>query len=171
MNIKLKLPRNPLCDFRIVYGNFATKNIRDGITISTGDLQEYTSGIVQQIINSGFFVQKLNDRLWIKDCVWVYLCPKDADLHMTGYELYGYEAFWKHFHDDERVIEWATMDTIDRDKVQEYLLKKRAERPGFRQLSEEQALEMLNITQEGKLTLAAVMNFCVYPQGTCPNWQ
>ena len=60
------------------------------------------------------------------------------------------------------------MDTIDRDKVQEYLLKKRAERPGFNQLSEEQALEMLNITREGKPTLAAVMNFCVYPQGYLP---
>lgn len=97
-----------------------------------------------------------------------YIRVGDADLHMTDYELYSYEAFRKHLHDDERVIERATMATLDADKVQEYLLKKRAERPGFSQLSEEQALEMLNITREGKPTLAAVMNFCVYPQGYLP---
>ena len=97
-----------------------------------------------------------------------YIRVGDADLHMTDYELYSYEAFRKHLHDDERVVERAAMSTLDRNKVQEYLLKKRAERPGFSQLTEEQALEMLNITREGKPTLAAVMNFCVYPQGYLP---
>lgn len=97
-----------------------------------------------------------------------YLRVGDADFHMTDYELYSYEAFRKHLHDDERVIDRATMDTLDKEQVQDYLRKKRAERPGFSQLSEEQALEMLNITRGGKLTLAAVMNFCVYPQGYLP---
>ena len=87
---------------------------------------------------------------------------------MTDYELYSYEAFRKHLHDDERPVERATMDTLDASQVQNYLLQKKLERPGFAQLSDEQALEMLNVTRDGVPTLAAVMNFCIYPQGYLP---
>ena len=92
----------------------------------------------------------------------------DADLPMTDYELYSLEAFRKHLHDDERPVERASLDTLDADLLQRYLLDKRLERPGFAQLPEQQALEMLNITRNGTPTLAAVMNFCVYPQGYFP---
>lgn len=97
-----------------------------------------------------------------------YIRVGDADMPMTDYELYSYEAFRKHLHDDERPVERATMDTLDASQVQNYLLQKKLERPGFAQLSDEQALEMLNVTRDGVPTLAAVMNFCVYPQGYLP---
>jgi len=97
-----------------------------------------------------------------------YIRVGDADLPMTDYELYSYEAFRKHLHDDERPIERASMSTLDAMQTQSYLLQKKLERPGFAQLPEEQALEMLNITRNGVPTLAAVMNFCVYPQGYLP---
>lgn len=97
-----------------------------------------------------------------------YIRVGDADLPMTDYELYGYEAFRKHLHDDERPIERSTMSTLDMMQIQSYLLQKKMERPGFAQLPEEQALEMLNVTRNGVPTLAAVMNFCVYPQGYLP---
>ena len=47
-------------------------------------------------------------------------------------------------------------------------IQRRADRPGFAQLTREQTLEMLNITRDGEVTLAAVMNFCLYPQGYFP---
>jgi len=97
-----------------------------------------------------------------------YIRVGDADLPMTDYELYSYEAFRKHLHDDERPVERATMSTLDAMQIQSYLLQKKLERPGFAQLPEEQALEMLNVTRNGAPTLAAVMNFCVYPQGYLP---
>lgn len=97
-----------------------------------------------------------------------YIRVGDADLPMTDYELYSYEAFRKHLHDDERPVERATMSTLDAMQIQSYLLQKKLERPGFAQLPEEQALEMLNVTRNGMPTLAAVMNFCVYPQGYLP---
>lgn len=97
-----------------------------------------------------------------------YIRVGDADLPMTDYELYSYEAFRKHLHDDERPVERATMSTLDAMQIQSYLLQKKLERPGFAQLPEEQALEMLNVTRNGIPTLAAVMNFCVYPQGYLP---
>ena len=97
-----------------------------------------------------------------------YIRVGDADLPMTDYELYSYEAFRKHLHDDERPVERATMSTLDAMQIQSYLLQKKLERPGFAQLPEEQALEMLNVTRNGVPTLAAIMNFCVYPQGYLP---
>ena len=48
------------------------------------------------------------------------------------------------------------------------ILRRRAGCPGFAQLTGEQTLEMLNITRDGEVTLAAVMNFCLYPQDYFP---
>lgn len=92
----------------------------------------------------------------------------DADLPMTDYELYSYEAFRRHLHDDERPIERAGMDTLNQDALQRYLLDRRIERPGFGKMSEEQQYEMLNITRNGVPTLAAMLNFGLYPQGYLP---
>lgn len=97
-----------------------------------------------------------------------YVRVGDADLPMTDYEIYTYEAFRKHLHDDERVVERAKMSLLDMDKVQSYLLRMKEERPGFSKLSEEQAYEMLALTREGKPTLAAILNFGLYPQGYFP---
>ena len=97
-----------------------------------------------------------------------YVRVGDADLKMTDYELYCLEAFRKHLHDDERPIERATFDMLDQDGVAEYIRKKRLEKPKFARLSEEQTHEMLFLTSGGVPTLAAVMNFGVYPQGYLP---
>ena len=87
----------------------------------------------------------------------------DADLLMTDYELYSYEAFRRHLHDDERPVERASLSMLDADKLEHYIIQRRMDRPGFAKLSREQTLEMLNITHDGEVTLAAVMNFCLYP--------
>ena len=91
-----------------------------------------------------------------------YVRVGDADLPMTDYEIYTYEAFRKHLHDDERVIERAKMSLLDQDKVQGYLLRMREERPGFSKLSMEQAYEVLAITRDGIPTLAAVLNALIH---------
>ena len=97
-----------------------------------------------------------------------YIRVGDADLPMTDYELYSYEAFRKHLHDDERPIPRASFDTLNQDILQRYLLDRRLERPGFGRMEEAQQLEMLNITRDGVPTLAAVLNFGIYPQGYLP---
>ena len=94
-----------------------------------------------------------------------YVRVGDADLPMTDYEIYAYKAFRKHLHDDERVVERAKMSFLDSDKIQSYLLRMKEERPGFSRLSTEQACEMLAVTRDGIPTLAAVLNFGIYPQG------
>lgn len=97
-----------------------------------------------------------------------YVRVGDADLPMTDYEIYTYEAFRKHLHDDERVIERAKMSFLDQDKIQSYLFRMKEERPGFSRLSTEQACEMLALTRDGIPTLAAILNFGLYPQGYFP---
>ena len=87
---------------------------------------------------------------------------------MTDYELYSCEAFRKHLHDDERSVPRASLDTLNQDILQRYLLDRRLERPGFGRMEEAQQLEMLNITRDGVPTLAAVLNFGIYPQGYLP---
>ena len=97
-----------------------------------------------------------------------YIRVGDADLPMTDYELYSYEAFRKHLHDDERPIQRASLSTLHQDALQRYLLDRRVDRPGFGRLDEVQQMEMLNITRDGVPTLAAVLNFGIYPQGYLP---
>lgn len=92
----------------------------------------------------------------------------DADLPMTDYEIYAYESFRRHSHDDERPVERASLSTLNSDKLQSYLLKMRSDRPGFTKLNTEQTYEMLALTRNGIPTLAAVLNFGVYPQGYFP---
>ena len=92
----------------------------------------------------------------------------DADLKMTDYELYSLEMFRRHLHDDERPVERASLDMLDRDGLTEYVRRKKLERPKFTRLSDEQIYEMLYLTSGGVPTLAAVMNFGIYPQGYLP---
>lgn len=92
----------------------------------------------------------------------------DADLPMTDYEVYSYEAYRRHFHDDERSVERAGMKFMDTRKIEDYIREKKKERPQFALLEEEQIYELLNITKDGSPTLASWMNFSIYPQSIFP---
>lgn len=97
-----------------------------------------------------------------------YIRVGNADLPMTDYELYSFEAFRKHLYDDERLVDRASIKSLDLASVEKYVLEKRADRPKFAQLPLETAYEMLNILRNEKPTLAALMNFGIYPQGYFP---
>lgn len=97
-----------------------------------------------------------------------YVRVGDADLPMTDYELYSFEAFRKHLHDDERPVERADIKSLDLPSVEKYVLEKRIDRPKFAQLPIDVAYEMLNILRDGVPTMASLMNFGIYPQGYFP---
>lgn len=92
----------------------------------------------------------------------------DADLPMTEYELYSFEAFRKHLHDDVRPVPDATIESLNRETLGKYIQLRKQERPGFSKLPESQMLEMLNVLKGKEPTLAAVMNFGIFPQGFFP---
>lgn len=97
-----------------------------------------------------------------------YVRVGDADLPMTDYEIYSFEAFRKHFHDDERPVERASKGLLDNQKMNDYIRSQSINRPGFAALTADQSMEMLNLSRNGVPTLAAVMNFGIYPQGFFP---
>ena len=97
-----------------------------------------------------------------------YVRVGDADLPMTDYEIYSFENYRRRQHDDERPVERAALSMLDGDRLQSYLLRMKMDRPGFSKLDDEQIREMLAITRDGVPTLAAVLNFGLYPQGYFP---
>lgn len=97
-----------------------------------------------------------------------YIRVGDADLPMTDYEIYSYESYKKHVHDDEREVERIDLFYMDREILDKYIVEKKQAKPKFSKLNEEQIYEMLNIKRDEKFTLAAVMNFALYPQGVFP---
>lgn len=97
-----------------------------------------------------------------------YIRVGDADMAMTDYELYSYEAFRKHLHDDEREISRALPNDLDKGLIEKYISEKKSERPGFSQISKKRAYELMDILRNGKPTLAAIMNMGIYPQGFLP---
>lgn len=89
---------------------------------------------------------------------------------MTDYEIYCYEAFRRHLHDDERLVERATEAVLDKDLIDEYIRNRQKDRPGFSKLNTAQAYDMLAIMRDGHPTVAAMMNMGLYPQGYFPQW-
>lgn len=97
-----------------------------------------------------------------------YIRIGDADKPMTEYEVYSYEAFRKRYRDDLREAERVSLEMLDKGKIEAFLALKRSERPNLASLSIEQQYELAGITQAGKVSLAGVLLFGIYPQGFFP---
>ena len=73
-----------------------------------------------------------------------YIRVGDADLPMTDYEIYSYESYKRHVHDDEREVERIDLSYMDIDNLNKYIIeKKKQEKPKFSKLNQEQIYEML----------------------------
>lgn len=97
-----------------------------------------------------------------------YIRVGDADKPMTEYEVYSYEAYRKKFRDDIRPVEDATLVSLSQDELEDYISRRKKNRPHFAAIPTEQFNELMNITKGGKVTLAAVLLFCPYPQTYFP---
>ena len=83
---------------------------------------------------------------------------------MTEYEVYIYEAFRKKYQDDIRPVERVSFQSLDMSKVKTYLERKTCARPNLAGMSEAQQYELTGITRDGKITMAALLLFGLYPQ-------
>lgn len=97
-----------------------------------------------------------------------YIRVGDSDEPMTDYEIYSYEAYRKKYQDDIRVVERASIQTIDSEKLDEYKFLCKKNKPNLSKMSDRQFDELMSITRDGELTLASVMLFCLYPQAYFP---
>ena len=97
-----------------------------------------------------------------------YIRSGESDEPMTDYEIYSYEAYRKKYQDDIRVVERASTQAIDIDKLEQYKVLCKKNKPNLSKVADEQFDELMNITRNGQPTLASVLLFCVYPQAYFP---
>lgn len=98
-----------------------------------------------------------------------YIRVGDADELMSEYEIYSYEAFRKRVRDDIRIVENAKISLLDDIRLNRYLNSVKIERKNLSEnVSDEDIMEFMGITNNGVLTLAGVMVFAKYPQAYFP---
>ena len=97
-----------------------------------------------------------------------YIRVGDSDQPMTEYEIYSYEAYKRRIHDELRTVERVTEDNLNKDKVMEYLIKLRRQKPNLIKFKDDRILETQGILQNGLPTLAGLMLFGEYPQEFFP---
>ncbi|MDR1832994.1 MAG: putative DNA binding domain-containing protein [Fusobacteriaceae bacterium] len=93
-----------------------------------------------------------------------YIRVGEADMPMTEYEVYNYESYKKHRHDDERIIDRADFTFMEQELLNRYVYEMKKDRPMFAKLAKDHIYELLGITRDGKPTLAAILCFNLYPQ-------
>ena len=70
--------------------------------------------------------------------------------------------------DDIRLIDYATLDLLDQKALGSFLQQKTHDKPMLGHYSPIQQMHILNLSFDGIPTLAALLNFCPYPQGFFP---
>jgi ATP-dependent DNA helicase RecG len=91
-----------------------------------------------------------------------------ADEHMSEFEIYSYEAFKRKIQDELRTVDKADMTAVDDNKLTQYFITLKAEKPNLANFSREQLIKFQGIAENDVPTLAGIMLFGVYPQGFFP---
>ena len=97
-----------------------------------------------------------------------YIRVGDADKPMTEYEVYSYEAFRKKYRDDIRPVAQVGVQDLDQDRLAQYVLRRKQDRPHFATLELSQLYDLIGVTKNEDVTLAAVLLFSPYPQAYFP---
>ena len=97
-----------------------------------------------------------------------YVRVGDSDFPMTEYEVYSYEAYRKKYQDDIRPIHRASIHVLNKNKLDEYVSKLKSGKPHLASLDDETIYELMCITVDGQVTLAATLLFSPYPQAFTP---
>ena len=97
-----------------------------------------------------------------------YVRVGDADKPMTEYEVYSYEAFRKKYRDDIRPVEDVVVTALDQAKLEDYTLRHRMNCPNLTAIPNDQIYELIGVTRNNQVTLAATMLFSPYPQAYFP---
>ena len=98
-----------------------------------------------------------------------YVRVGDADLPMTKYEIYQYDAYRRGIKEDRRVVDtgWVMRDE---DLLKSYVDKvRKGNNILFENLADEEILELHSIVKGGKPTMTGLMVFSKYPQASFPN--
>lgn len=98
-----------------------------------------------------------------------YIRVGEADELMSEYEIYSYEAFRKRTRDDIRTVENGKLIMLNEERMNDYLIAVGNERKNLADnVSKDEILEFMGITNNGIPTLAGLMTFSKYPQAYFP---
>lgn len=97
-----------------------------------------------------------------------YVRVGDADIPMTEYEVYSYEAYRKKYRDDVREVERAELSSLNETVLNGYLFRLKENRPNLAALEDRQIMELMSVVRNGKPTVSAEMLFGLYPQAFFP---
>lgn len=92
----------------------------------------------------------------------------DSDELMTEYEIYSYEAFRRKYQDDIREVPRATLAALNQQKLETYTQKLKMGKPHLAAIDESTIYELMSVTRNNEVTLAATMLFSPYPQAYFP---
>lgn len=92
----------------------------------------------------------------------------DSDEPMTEYEVYSYEAYRKKYQDDIRTVARADAKDLDHNKLTDYLLRIKLDKPNLSLMDDEKIKELMSITEKGVPTLMTCLLFSPYPQAYFP---
>ena len=92
----------------------------------------------------------------------------EADMPMTDYEIYSYDAFKRKIHDELRTVPDGIAATLNKNELTIFLAKLRSKKPNLNNLSDEDNLSLSGIMSDSKLTVAGLMLYGLYPQGLFP---
>ena len=93
----------------------------------------------------------------------------DADERMSEFEIYSYEAFRTHRHDERRIIEEADTSLFDGKRIGDYVAAIKVDRPHFAALVPDSEIpEKMGIMKDGHPSLAGLMVFSTCPQIVFP---
>ena len=97
-----------------------------------------------------------------------YVRVGDADIPMSEYEVYSFEAYRKKYQDDVRTVDRAEFSSLNTNTLNSYLLKLKENKPNLAALDDKQITELMSIIKDGKPTLSAELLFGLYPQAFFP---
>ncbi len=97
-----------------------------------------------------------------------YIRVGEADMPMTDYEIYSYEAFKRKINDELRTVEDGIGATINSNDLNLFFAKIKVKKTNLNTLSDKDILTLSGIRSESKLTLAGLMLFGAYPQAIFP---
>ncbi len=98
-----------------------------------------------------------------------YVRVGESDELMNDYEIYSYDAFRRRIRDDIRVVEGAKLNQLREKDLQEYLKALKENSTNLsNNLTDDEIMELMGITSDGKPTMAAVLAFGKYPQAYFP---
>ena len=97
-----------------------------------------------------------------------YIRVGDADLPMTEYEVYSYEAYKKKIRDELRIVERTSVDDFSKKLLDEFFIKLRSTKSQLATLDDRKILRLQGMTDHDNPTVVGTLLLCEYPQAFFP---